>query len=418
LTAPLLLAYIFAALLLQLAVGIGVAVWRRRSAAAAAPAAATDAAEAPHVSSAAWPGWRELRIARREFEDAAHTQCSFYLEPIDGRPLPEFRPGQFLTFSLQVDGAGDDAQGGARAITRCYSLSDRPDPKRYRITIKRVLAPADRPDLPPGASSNHFHDRVHEGNVLKVKAPSGHFFIDPDPAIPAVLIAGGIGITPLLSMLRWCVAEQPGRTVHLYYGLRHSAEHAFKQLLEELAGSNPHFHLNVVYSRPGPNDEQGRDFQHSGHVDVDLLRRTLPHGRHQFYVCGPAPMMESLVPVLARWGVPEQDIHYEAFGPASVPSAQGAPKDLGPGLAAPVEVRFRRSGRTLMWDGQDETLLEFAERHGVAVDSGCRSGGCGTCETKLISGTVRYPREPDHDVARGHCLLCVGRPESALVLDA
>jgi ferredoxin-NADP reductase len=416
LTAPLLLAYIFAALLLQLAVGIGVAVWRRRSAAAAAPAA-TDA-ELPRVSSAAWPGWRELRIARREFEDAAHTQCSFYLEPVDGRPLPEFRPGQFLTFSLQVAGAGDDAQGGARTITRCYSLSDRPDPKSYRITVKRVPAPADRPDLPPGASSNHLHDRVHEGDVLKVKAPSGHFFIDLDPAIPAVLIAGGIGITPLLSMLRWCLAEQPGRTVHLYYGLRHSAEHAFKQILEELAGSQPRFHLNVVYSRPGPNDQQGRDFQHSGHVDVDLLRRTLPHGRHQFYVCGPAPMMESLVPALARWGVPEQDIHYEAFGPASVPSAQGAPKDLGPGLAAPVEVRFRRSGRTLMWDGQDETLLDFAERHGVAVDSGCRSGGCGTCETKLISGTVRYAREPDHDVAPGHCLLCVGRPESALVLDA
>ena len=81
-------------------------------------------------------------------------------------------------------------------------------------------------------------------------------------------------------------------------------------------------------------------------------------------------------------------------------------------------MRFRRSGRTLVWDGQDENLLDFAERHGVAVDSGCRSGGCGTCETKLVSGTVRYAREPDHDVAPGHCLLCVGRPESALVLEA
>jgi len=84
----------------------------------------------------------------------------------------------------------------------------------------------------------------------------------------------------------------------------------------------------------------------------------------------------------------------------------------------PVEVHFRRSGRTLTWDGQDDNLLDFAERHGVEVDSGCRSGGCGACETKMLSGTVRYGGKPDHDVAAGHCLLCVGAPTSALELEA
>lgn len=143
--------------------------------------------------------------------------------------------------------------------------------------------------------------------MLQVKAPSGHFFIDPDPQVPAVLIAGGIGITPMMSMLRWCLAEQPGRTLHLYYGVRHGGEHAFKLQLEQLADSHPNFHLSVVYSRPGPNDAPDRDYQHAGHVDIDLLRRTLPHGRHQFYVCGPAAMMESLVPALAPWGVPQPD---------------------------------------------------------------------------------------------------------------
>ncbi len=86
--------------------------------------------------------------------------------------------------------------------------------------------------------------------------------------------------------------------------------------------------------------------------------------------------------------------------------------------SAPVEVRFNRSGRTLVWDGQDANLLDFAERHGVAVDSGCRSGSCGSCETALSSGSVRYASLPDHDVAAGHCLLCVGRPASAVVLAA
>ena len=415
-SALVLLAYINAGLLLQLGVGVGVWMWRWRRAAATTPAG--PRVDTARVSSGAWPGWRKFRVAKREFEDTARSQCSFHLEPVDGAPLPPFKPGQFLTFSLQVTDHSSAATGGQRAITRCYSLSDRPQPASYRITIKRVTTPVDRPDVPPGASSSHFHDHVHDGDVLEVKAPSGHFFIDPDPSVPAVLVAGGIGITPMMSMLRWCLAEQPGRTVHLYYGVRNGDDHAFKPVLEQLAASQPNLHLHAVYSRPGPNDLQGRDFHHAGHVDIDLLRRTLPHGRHQFYICGPAPMMESLVPALVEWGVPKEDIHFEAFGPASVRLAPAGPPEAASGLAAPVNVQFSRSGRTLAWDGRDESLLDFAERHGVAVDSGCRSGSCGTCETKLLSGTVAYPNPPDHDVAAGHCLMCVGTPSSALVLEA
>jgi ferredoxin-NADP reductase len=295
-------------------------------------------------------------------------------------------------------------------------LSDRPDPSYYRVTIKRVPAPADHPEFAPGLSSNHFHDRVQVGDILRVKAPAGHFFIDPDPTVPVVLIGGGIGITPMISMLRWCLAEQPQRMVHLYYGLRNSHEHAFKQGLEQIAAAHPPLRLNIVYSRPGESDVEGRDFQHRGHVDVELLRRTLPHGRHQFYVCGPPAMMEALVPAVAAWGVPLPDIHYEAFGPASIklPAVPAGPALL----VAELEVRFQRSGRTLAWDGRDPSLLDFAERHGISVESGCRSGSCGSCETRLVEGTVRYEHPPDHDVAPGHCLLCVGRPTSAVVLEA
>ena len=203
-TAPLLLAYICAALLLQLAAGISVALWRRGATASLVqPDAGAEA-----MSGAAWAGLREFRVARREFEDAAQTQCSFYLEPVDGAVLPPFLPGQFLTFELKT--------GEARTITRCYSLSDRPLPRSYRVTIKRLSSPVERPDLPHGVSSCHFHDRVREGDVVKVKAPAGIFVIDADETVPAVLIAGGIGITPLMSMLLWCVGEQPNRSIHLY----------------------------------------------------------------------------------------------------------------------------------------------------------------------------------------------------------
>jgi ferredoxin-NADP reductase len=413
-TAAELLALIAAALFLQLAAGIGWAVWRRRlvdvSALPVTPTGKLAKADA------AWAGWREFRVAQRVFEDAAQSQCSFHLQPVDGQPLPPFKPGQFLTFSLDVTSRSAGSAATARAITRCYSLSDRPESAYYRVTIKRVPAPADHPEFEPGLSSNHFHDHVQVGDTLRVKAPSGHFFIDPDPNVPAVLIGGGIGITPMMSMLRWCIAHQPQRVVHLYYGMRSSDEHAFKQQLEAMAASHSALRLNIVYSRPGESDLQGRDFQHQGHVDVELLRRTLPHGRHQFYVCGPPAMMQTLVPALAEWGVPVADIHYEAFGPASV-KLPGAPT-VTASAGATVEVRFHRSGRTLAWDGRDASLLDFAERHGIEVESGCRSGGCGSCETRLLEGSVQYEHAPDHDVSAGHCLLCVGRPSSPLVLEA
>ncbi|MBL8289042.1 MAG: 2Fe-2S iron-sulfur cluster binding domain-containing protein [Rubrivivax sp.] len=414
-TAAGLLGLIGAALLLQLAVGIGVVMRRRRL--APPPAVAGRAAPATR-SESAWQGWREFRVLRRVFQDAAGSQCSFHLQPVDGRPLPPFRPGQFLTFSLEVPAGAADADGpqAPRAITRCYSLSDRPDPSHYRVTIKRVPSPADQPQLAPGLASNHFHDRVRVGDVLRVKAPAGHFFIDSDPTVPAVLIGGGIGITPMMSMLRWCIAEQPQRALHLYYGVRNGDEHAFKPQLQEMAAAHPALRLHVAYSRPLPDDVLGRDYQHAGHVDIELLRRTLPHGRHRFHVCGPAAMMQTLVPALVQWGVPTADVHYEAFGPASV-RLPGAAQPAPP-AAESVEVTFRRSGRTLAWDGRDDSLLDFAQRHGIEVESGCRSGGCGSCETRLLEGTVQYEHAPDHDIAAGHCLLCVGRPATALVLEA
>jgi len=402
-TASQLLAWIAGALLLQLLVGGAWAYRRRREQPVFAPLPAMPAAQG-----GAWQGLRAFRVQARAYEDAARSQCSFYLVPLDAQPLPAFKPGQFLTFVLPLP---DPARPGSEAsVTRCYSLSDAPDPAHYRVTIKRQ---------PDGQVSRYFHEQVQPGQVLQLRAPAGHFHIDADGREPAVLVAGGIGITPMLSMLRWCLAHQPQRRLHLFYGLRHGAEHAFKAQLEQLAAAHPQLTLTVAYSRPAASDRPGTDYQHVGHVDIELLRRTLPHGRHRFFLCGPPALMASLVPALAAWGVPESDIHYEAFGPASLPRsapAGGADAGAAPGLHA--QLRFQRSGRSLSWDGSAANLLDFAEAHGIAVDSGCRSGGCGSCETRLLEGSVHYPHRPDHDPAPGHCLLCVAQPASDLVLEA
>jgi ferredoxin len=129
-------------------------------------------------------------------------------------------------------------------------------------------------------------------------------------------------------------------------------------------------------------------------------------------------MMQSLLPALRGWGVDENDIHFEAFGPLAARPAGTATNEPPAAPAVALDIRLDRSGRTLVWNGQDANLLDFAERHGVAVEAGCRTGSCGTCETRLLSGTVHYAEQPDHDIAPGHCLLCVGTPQSALVLDA
>jgi ferredoxin len=129
-------------------------------------------------------------------------------------------------------------------------------------------------------------------------------------------------------------------------------------------------------------------------------------------------MLESLVPALLQWGVASGDIHFEAFGPASVRLPTVETEAATDRAAGPLEVQFTRSGRTLQWTGKESNLLDFAEAHGIQVDSGCRSGSCGSCVTTVAHGAVDYASRPDYELAAGQCLLCVARPRAQLTLDA
>jgi ferredoxin-NADP reductase len=364
----------------------------------------------------AWEGYREFLVQRRVMEDGAQSACSFYLVPTDGQPLPAYLPGQFLTFKLQIP---DPTTGEPKPVVRCYSLSDRPRPDYYRITVKRVPAPPDRPDLPPGLSSGFFHDQVQEGMRLAVKAPSGSFYLMEQEHLPVVLVAGGIGLTPMLSMVNTLLHRGDEREVWLFYGVRNGAEHVMKQHFQDLAKVHPSFHLQVCYSRPNEGDIEGVDYQHRGHADIDRLRLTLKLQRHQFYVCGPRRMMEDLIPALDAWGVAAGDIYYESFGPATLPrqGPQVEKKAVEEKAPAAMTVTFSKSGKSLPWNPDAESLLQFAEDNGIAADSGCRAGSCGTCQTVLQSGAVEYSQEPDAQIRPGHCLLCIGTPKSDIELD-
>jgi ferredoxin-NADP reductase len=406
-----LFAWIVLAILLQVAVflGIGFAThWRRyRQLEHALPEADMEPAappEAPHA--AAWRGTRKFRVAARVAESRDGAICSFHLVPEDGQALPPFLPGQFLTFEL-------DMPEGDRLV-RCYSLSDAPHADHYRVSIKRV--PSARPELPPGRSSNHFHDRVAVGTLLDMRAPGGHFHLEPGSA-PVVLIAGGIGITPMLSMLEWSLAHEPGREVWLFYGVRNGHELAMRERLESQASRHANFHLHFCYSDPRPQEAAGRDYHHAGRITLDLLRLQLPLKPYHFYICGPGPMMASMVEGLEDWGVPDERIHFEAFGPASVKRRQATPVAT-PTPAADILVTFARSGRQAQWRPAAGSLLDFAEQEGIAVDSSCRGGACGTCRTTIAAGEVSYSHAPDYDPEPGTCLLCVCTPKTSVTLEA
>ena len=369
------------------------------------------ASEVDEPALPAWQGFRPFRVERKVFEDAQQSVCSFYLVPDDGQPLPAFLPGQFLTFRFDVP----TADGATEQLIRCYSLSDAPRPEAYRISVKRVPSPAGS-GFAPGRASSFLHDQVEVGSRLQVRPPGGHFHIDRGDA-PVVLIGGGIGITPMLSMANWCLAEQPGREVWLFYGVRNSSEMIMKARLEGLAAAHPSFRLRVCFSDPLPGDVAVRDYQHRSRVDVNVLRMQLPLKPYQFYICGPNPMMESLVPALEDWGVPDARIHFEAFGPASVKRRSAVAAPLA-GESSGLTVSFARTGKTLNWQPSAGSLLEFAEANGVAVDSGCRAGGCGSCQTTIRSGEVAYSQAPDFDPEPGSCLLCVCTPKSNVTLEA
>jgi ferredoxin-NADP reductase len=358
----------------------------------------------------AWSGFRKFKLEGKVLE--ADSVCSFYLAPHDGRPLPPFLPGQYLTFRLNIPGQ-------TREVTRCYSLSDSPDhPDYYRVTIKRLPPPPKEPNAPPGLSSSHFHDNLQVGDFLDVKAPAGHFHLDVEHHGPVVLIGGGVGVTPVLSMLNYIATAPGNREAWFFYGINNGREHAMKDYLRELAAQHQNIHVVVCYSKPLPEDRLGVDHDYAEHVSVDLFKRVLKVTNFDFYLCGPPPMMESMTRALEEWGVPENRVHFEAFGPASVKkvaqvAAQPAATDA-PGF----ELNFTRSGKKLVWTQGAGSLLEFAEANGIRMDSGCRAGNCGTCATAVRDGQVNYLSPPGAEVEKGSCLACISVPKSALSIDA
>jgi ferredoxin-NADP reductase/MOSC domain-containing protein YiiM/ferredoxin len=352
----------------------------------------------------AWPGFRRLTVTAIERE--SDSVISIRLEDPDGAPLPPPRPGQYLTLRIQPD-------DGQRAVLRNYSLSGPPGAGYYRIAVKREH---------DGAASGYLHTRLALGDQLDIAAPRGTFILDRTHA-PVLLISAGIGATPVLAMLHALEQEHSDREIWWLHGTRSSRDHSFAAETRALFGSLPNVRAQVYYSRPGPNDLEGRDFDGAGHLTASMLAELEPPRDAEAYLCGPAAFMEEISAGLAAMGIEASRIHTEPFGPApgltpgiaATPARTPHPPAGQPGNGPTVE--FARSDLAIPWSSDYTSLLELAEACDVPVRWSCRTGVCHNCETTLIDGNVDYSPDPVEPPADGSALVCCSQPHDDVVLD-
>jgi nitric oxide dioxygenase len=262
----------------------------------------SELTEQTAASAGGWTGWREFVLRTKQAESDVIT--SFVLEPADGQPVVNFEPGQYISVALKVP------QLGLQQI-RQYSLSDAPNGRSYRISVKREGGPD---PAQSGYVSTLLHDQVQVGDLIRVAAPHGNFYIDVSATTPVVLISGGVGLTPMISMLNR-VLQSPGRDIVFVHGARNSAVHAMKDYLKQTAQQHPNFKAFIFYDDPLPEDQQGKDYDFRGMVDIDRVADAIMLPDADYYICGPIPFMRMHHDALIERGIKEPRVHYEVFGP-------------------------------------------------------------------------------------------------------
>ncbi len=367
-----------------------------------------DAAGNPGLAAAspppAWPGFRRLAVTAIERE--SETVVSVRMADPQGARVPAALPGQFLTVRLRPE-------PGGRPLLRSYSLSGATGADQYRISVKRERH---------GAASQFVHTRLRVGDQLEVAAPRGTFTLRPGEA-PVLLISAGVGATPVLAMLHTLAAARSGRDIWWLHGARSGADEPFAAESRSLLAMLQSAHRHICYSRPGPGDIPGRDYQTAGRLSAPVLAGLGLPRDGEGYICGPGAFMADVSAALVAIGIGAARIRTEVFGagPASTPGIAAAPArpphpPAGPPGSGPL-VAFARSDLTARWDPGYASLLELAEACDVPVRWSCRTGVCHTCETAVMSGAVGYTPEPIDSPAGGSALICCSQPRDDLVLD-
>lgn len=344
--------------------------------------------------------WQPLRVSKVVQESAVVK--SFYLQHGAGQALLPFEAGQHLTIKVTPVGSN-------KPVIRTYTVSSAPHDEYYRLSVKRE---------DEGNISKYLHETLKVGDLIEAKSPKGDFFIDASIKRPTVLLAGGIGITPMKSMGEHIAREglrtRYTRPTYIFHSSRTSEERAFYLELKSLAsGSEGKIKFYSFLSRPTNEDKPGQDYNGSGRLSADVFRQTLPLDDYDFYLCGPSGFMQFMYDELITLGIRDERIFAEAFGPSTI-RRQFVPNNVATQAAKEegddVIVKFNVSGFEQRWSKGDDVLLKVAEAHGLEPEFSCRNGACGSCAVKVNSGEVAYRTQPTASVNSGEALICCAVP--------
>ena len=345
--------------------------------------------------------WQPFRVTAVTAE--SQDIRSFFLSPADERGVPSYVAGQHVPIRIPI-------REGEYTAERIFSLSSAPNDTLLRISVKRE-----------GLVSGALHDRIREGHLVELRAPRGSFTVDADESRPLVLASAGVGITPMISMLRHLVYEAERtrrmRGTWFVHGARNHVTRAFDREVSALvSASRGVVRLVRLLSAPSRESVKGIDFEAIGRLDAQQLRAAVPLATADIYLCGPPEFMQSMYGGLRRLGVQDERIFAEAFGPAGLRRESILPFITVERATAPVPVNFARSRRTLIWRPGCESLLDLGISHGLPLASSCRIGQCGTCRVPIRLGAVSYATAPQAGSTAGTVLLCQALPATKCAL--
>ena len=326
---------------------------------------------------------------------------TFRLLPSSGeRFLPfTFVPGQFLNLAFWI--------GGAR-MNRSYSISSSPNQREHvDLTVRRE---------PRGAVSRHIVDLLKVGDIIEAGGPVGKFTFDGTEADSIVLISGGVGITPMVSISCYLTEQSWSGDIFFIYVCRTPADYILAETIAKLQSENPNLHVIVTMTRPEGTDWQGP----RGHLTAELLTQSVPElTSRSIHLCGPIPMMDATKALLTAMGVPPGQLKTEAFG-TPMPSPAVVGTTAKPSAATGPLITFSKNHKSAkIHDGQ--TVLELSEALNIGIQFSCRVGTCGVCKVKMTSGEVAMAVDDSLDAddkTNGIILACQAIPKSDISVEA
>lgn len=350
--------------------------------------------------------FHDLRVRAVQPDTQEAVIVSFEVPP-ELRPVFGFTQGQYLTLRREIDG---------QDLRRSYSICAGVDDGELRVGVRKVRG---------GVFSNWINASLKPGDTISVMAPQGRFFVPIEPQAERhhLGIAGGSGITPVLSIMKTVLAREPKSRFTLIYGNRSLQSTMFKEELEDLKDRwMTRLVLHHVFSDEPTDAPINMGLMNRDKIG-EFLRTLVPAaGIDEAYVCGPFQMNDEAEAALLAAGVPEARIHIERFGVPQKDGQVGAVvHEAQPGDAAQAKVVIIRDGlqREIQFTREQPSILDAASAAGLEVPYSCTSGVCGTCRAKLVEGEVRMERNfalDKKEVAAGYVLTCQAHPVTERVV--